>query len=95
MLISPYTPKFWHASSPPFIIGSFIEVIHDILTPPREGVEVVIEAHIAPVDDEVIIRVLCLRPTDIVRHHDRVALLFGNLVNPLDIFLDFISEVLS
>jgi hypothetical protein len=73
--------------------SAFIEVIHDILIPARECVEIIIEAHITPVDDEVIWRDLI--SGDIVRHHHRVALLFCDLIDTLDIFLDLIGELVT
>lgn len=75
------------------IISILIEVIHDILRPPRESVDIVIEIHIPPVDDEVIrSRIISL---DIVCHHHAISLFLGDLVDPLDVVLYLVSELLS
>jgi len=75
------------------IIRIFIEIIHDILSPSRESIDIIIEIHISPVDDEVIRSLIS--PLYIICHHHRISLFLCNLIDPLDVVLYLISELLS
>lgn len=75
-----------------FEFGVFFLVVavHDVLVPAGEGMEVFVEAHVAPVDR--IVDGLGLGSFDIERGNDREALFVGDLVEFADVFFGDVGE---
>ncbi len=83
---------FWSES---IAIAFFIEVIQNILIPASERIHRIIEAHISPVDYEIIGTIILIISRDEIRHHNRKSLLLRDLINAMNIVLNFLGKFFS
>ncbi len=83
---------FWSES---IAIAFFIEVIQNILIPASERIHRIIEAHISPVDYEIIGTIILIISRDEIRHHNRKSLLLCDLINAMNIVLNFLGKFFS
>jgi hypothetical protein len=86
--------SIWYIRTEPITITFFIEIIHNILIPSSEGIHVIIETHIPPIDDEIIRNILTAS-CDEVCHHNREALFLSDLINAMDIILYLCGKLIS
>ena len=85
--------KIWSSNIKSILISIFIKIIHYILIPTRECINIIIEIHISPIDNKIIRSILS--SFDIICHHNTVSLFFRNLINSFDIILYLVGKFLS